>query len=82
MLNGMDDSAIYKIDGTIYPVIEEYKACCRTVKQIANLATKFAMSKDWDILRRIQTLITGEYEKEKNILSRFTFKMQNMYFNK
>lgn len=71
-----------KIDGTIYPVIEEYKACCRTVKQIANLATKFAMSKDWDILRRIQTLITGEYEKEKNILSRFTFKMQNMYFNK
>lgn len=68
------------VDDTIYPVIAAYETCCRTMKQLANMAAKFELTENWDILERIETLLKTRYTEEKEILQSFADKIGAMYF--
>lgn len=64
--------SLYKnVDENIYNAISIYEECRSTMRMIANMSIKFALKLDWDILLRMQKILKGEYEKEKEALESF-----------
>ena len=64
--------SLYKnVDQNIYNAISIYEECRSTMRMNANMSIKFALKLDWDILLRMQKILKGEYEKEKEALKSF-----------
>ena len=70
----------HSIDNSIYPIIAAYEKCCKTMKQLSNMAAKFELTENWEILDRIDSLLKERYVEEKRILSAFIDKIGSMYF--